>query len=324
MLLNSPLFLLLCLSLFFSQCAPPKPVFLLKENFREQIPHLLAVLPFDNLSVDLDATPLIRPIVQQRLLYKGYHCLPLDQIDKTLKEKGVMVSHDVYMFTAQELGTILGADALVYGTITEFNKHYAFLYSDIVVGLSLQMIDAKTGEVLWKDERISRENTLAESLFLASRYQTPEEILTAILAYNAMFAVLAQYRPYAESAVREALFSLPPGPEGETLYPWDLEHSVWENDLVNSWLQRSPIIPAYSPRMNLSEKPSEHAPKQKSDSQKKKPEGKKKKPNLQIQKPGPEPKTGIIINLNPEPQNSSRSKTPEEKKPEDKSASPNQ
>ncbi len=60
----------------------------------------------DNLSPNLDATPLVRPILQQRLTYKGYRCLALPEVDRILKENGVMVSHDVYMFTPQELGRI--------------------------------------------------------------------------------------------------------------------------------------------------------------------------------------------------------------------------
>jgi len=203
----------------------------------------------DNMSVDLDATPLIRPIVAQRLTYKGYDCIPLEEVDRLLKEEGVMVSHDVYMFTSEELGKILGVDALVYGIVTDFTKHYAFLYSDIIVGLSLKMVDARTGQELWRDERTSSENTILNSLLIAGSFKKPEDRLAAVLAYNAAFALLSQYRPYAESAVRDALSSLPEGYYGERFYPWDTEHTAWEGDIVDVWLRATPSIPAYSPRL---------------------------------------------------------------------------
>lgn len=242
-------FLLCILIEGLSACALHKPVSELHPDFEKKKPGLIAVLPMDNMSVDLDATPLLRPIVAQRLSYKGYNCLPLEQVDRLLKENGVMVSHDVYMFTSEELGKILGVDALVYGIVTDFTKHYAFFYSDIIVGLSLQMVDARTGEVLWKDERTSSENTILNSLLIAGSLEKPEDRLVAVLAYNAAFALLSQYRPYAESAVRGALSSLPEGPYGERFYPWDIDNAVWEGDIVDLWLKSTPSIPAYSPRL---------------------------------------------------------------------------
>ncbi len=228
-------------------CAVQNPTVVLHPNFNQQRPALIAVLPMDNMSVDLDATPLVRPIIHQRLEYQGYHSLPLDQVDRKLKDNGVMISHDVYMFTPRELGNLLGADALLYGTVTEFNKHYAFLYSDITVGLSLEMKDAKTGETLWKSEQTSSENTLLPSLLLALSFRRPEESLVAVAAYNAAFSVLSQYRPYAEDAVRQVLSTLPDGPYGARFYPWDADQTVWEGDYVNYWMMFNPVIPSGHP-----------------------------------------------------------------------------
>lgn len=281
-------------------CAYQKPVSFLHSEYHQRRPSLIAVLPFDNMSVDLDATQLIRPIVQQRLIYKGYRCVPLEQVDRTLKDNGVMVSHDVYMFKAQELGNLLGVDGLIYGTVTEFNKRYAFLYSDIIVGLKLEMIDAKTGDTLWKDERISSQNTLLDSLLLAINQRSPEESLVAVMAYNTAFALLSQYRPYAEDAVREALLSLPAGPYGESLYPWDINHSVWQDDIVDPWLRSYPLIRAYYYEPKPSKPEDQNEEDSPGDGKKKTKHGKKKdQPDLTIQVPGPKSGTGVIININP-------------------------
>jgi len=307
--------------IFFLACAGNRPVSALHPDFYQRRPNLIAVLPMDNMSVDLDATPLVRPIVYQRLIYQGYRCLPLDQLDQKLKDNGAMISHDVYMFTPRELGNLLGVDALVYGTVTEFNKHYAFLYSDIIVGLSLEMVDARTGETLWKSEETSTQNTLLDSLFLAARFRQPEQSLAAVLAYNAAFALLSQYRPYAEEAVRGALESLPPGPFGMMFYPWDRDHTVWEDDYVDRWLRFNPLIPAYSPKTH--QEPEENDPETNPPETDHHPKsGGKGKPDLQILKPGPKPGTGIIINLNPStPPEESKSKG--EKKFADQSDSKN-
>jgi len=245
---------LLLLSVWAASCASAgfKPVDLLIPDFDQRIPHSIAVLPMDNMSPDLDATPLIRPILQQRLIYNGYNCIPLDKIDPILKDQGVMISHDVYMFTPQELGKMLKADAVIYATVTDFNKHYAVFYSDIIVGLKIEMVDTRTGESLWKSEHLSTENTVLASILIASQFKKSEDALAAVAVYNAAFALLSSYRPYAESAIRTAMISLPFGPGTFRVYPWETDQKTWNGDLVNAYLKKGPQIKAYSP--NLKEK----------------------------------------------------------------------
>jgi len=230
-----------------SACAYRKPVDLISPDFSARTPRSVAVLPFDSLSTDLDATPLVRPIIYQRMIYKGYNCAPPDQVDAALKAKGAMVSHDVYMFTAQELGEMLSVDAVVYGTVTDFTKHYAVIYADIIVGLKLQMVDTATGEVLWESRHLATENTALDTLLLALQFDEPEKALAAAAAYNVAFAALTAFRPYAETAAAKSLASLPPGPQGQSIYPWDASRSTWEGDQVIILMEHEPVIRTYSP-----------------------------------------------------------------------------
>jgi len=230
-------------------CAEHKAVDLVSPSFSSRVPNRVAVLPMDNMSTDLDATPLIRPIVQERMIYRGYNCLPLEQVDEVLKEKGVMVSHDVYMFRPQELGQMLGVDAVVYGTVDEFNKHYAVLFADIIVGLKLAMVDTMSGDTLWRSEHSASQNTALNTLLVALQYyDKPADALAAAAAYNAAFAVLSAYRPYAEEAAAQAMASLPPGPMGARPYPWDLNQRALDNDPVLLFMGKSSSITTYSPR----------------------------------------------------------------------------
>jgi hypothetical protein len=236
--------------LIFFACTDRKPIDLVNPKFNDRLPRSIAVLPMDNMSPDLDATPLVRPIVQQRLAYKGYNCVPLNQVDEVLKDKGVMVSHDVYMFKPAELGEMLGVDAVVFGTVTEFNKHYAVMYADILVGIQLEMVDTRTGESLWKSEHVAEENTaLLNLILLATQLDDWQKALVEIAAANAAFAVLSQYRPYAEDAARQTMTSLPDGPSGARNYPWDFNQATWAGDLVVGALLVAPAIITYSPKM---------------------------------------------------------------------------
>jgi len=236
-------------------CLNYKPIDLVHPDFSLYRPSLVAVLPMDNFSPDLDASPLIRPIVQERIRAKGYNSLPLSQVDTILKENGVLVSHDVYMFTPQQLGKILGVEALVYGTITEFNKRYALIYSDIKVRLRLEMVDARTEQTLWKSEHLSTDNTLLGSLQILLLSDKPKEALPSIMVYNTAYYALVQYRPFAESAVQATLASLPFGPFPSSIYYWSSDEKSLAQDPIIIWLNTEPLIKTHSPNLKKKIKP---------------------------------------------------------------------
>jgi hypothetical protein len=218
-------------------CAPTQvgPV-TLNPAFSQYAPRTVAVLPLDNMSPNLDATPLLRPIVNERMRYLGYQVKPLAEVDKILQENGVMVSHDVYAFTPAELGRMLGVDAALFGTVTDFTTKYAVVYSSVAVGVKLELKDCQSGESLWQNEARSSRNTALESLLILLFNDDKTQALVEAAAYSAAFAVLKSYRPYAEDASRLALDSLPPGPLGPRPYPFDLNPSLVAGDEVDLWV----------------------------------------------------------------------------------------
>jgi hypothetical protein len=215
-------------------------------DYSQLAPGSVAVLPMDNMSADLDATPLVRPIVNQRLDFKGYHVISMDMIDEILKEQGVLISHDVYGFSPQELGEMLGSDAVVYGTVTEFTTKYAVLYASVSVGVKLEMKDCHTGELLWQSEHYAAKDTTAETILILLSERDIEKALGKVAAYNTAFAVLKSYRPYAEQAVKKCMAGLPAGHLGARQYPWDMNPDTFQDDFVSSWLKRDHPIRTYS------------------------------------------------------------------------------
>jgi hypothetical protein len=218
----------------------------LHPDYIQLAPRTIAVLPMDNMSVDLDATPLVRPIVHERLAYKGYKVISLDKVDDILKNQGVLISHDVYGFNPARLGELLGADAVLYGTITEFSTKYAVLYASVTVGLKLEMVDCRTGELLWQSEHYASENTVAESLLILLSEEDIEKAIGKAAAYNAAFAILESYRPYAEQAVRECMAGLPHGYLGASNYPWDVNPDQLMDDSIKSLLNSEPVIRTFT------------------------------------------------------------------------------
>jgi len=238
-------FLLVCLA--FSVVGCPKTesdaVLAVHPDYQRLKPRSIAVLPFDNMSTDLDATPLIRPIVAKRLRYKGYRVPGLKGVDETLQEAGVLIAHDVYSFTPEELGEILSVDAVMFGTVTDFSTKYAVLAASVTVSLRLELADCETGEILWQNEQRASRNTIIESLVTLLMYQDEiEKGVAVVAAENAIFAALEDYYPYAEEVCKKGLSPLPPGPKGERPYPWDEDPNALDKSSIKNLIYRSPII----------------------------------------------------------------------------------
>jgi hypothetical protein len=84
----------------------------------------------------------------------------ISRIDRTLQREGLNTWEKMETFPLQSLGELLGADAVIIGQVTHFDYYYALLYSQLAVGLSLEMRDTKTGEVLWRVNDARRDHTV--------------------------------------------------------------------------------------------------------------------------------------------------------------------
>jgi hypothetical protein len=84
----------------------------------------------------------------------------LSRVDRVLKKEKLDSWEKMRSASPRRLGELLGADALVFGQVTHFDYYYAFLYTQLAVGLSLEMVDTKSGEILWKVHDARREHTV--------------------------------------------------------------------------------------------------------------------------------------------------------------------
>jgi len=131
----------------------------------------------------------------------------LSRVDRILKREGLDSWEKIKSLPPQHLGELLGADALVFGQVTHFDYYYAFLYSQLAAGLSLEMVDARSGETLWKVQDARRDHSvrvawdpigLAVGLF---------QIGFSLRAINMMRAM--------DEISRELVGTIPPPHDGE-------------------------------------------------------------------------------------------------------------
>jgi hypothetical protein len=136
-----------------SSCLPPsKP-----ESKKFTSPEVVAVLPLDNYTNDMDGPLIVRYVFHKRLKSRGYSKrTPLDRIDEILTQLKITDAHHLKLISPQKLAEELKVDGLFYGELLDFRQVSVGVYSDRIVQAKFKLVDGKTGQVLWeKGERIS-------------------------------------------------------------------------------------------------------------------------------------------------------------------------
>jgi hypothetical protein len=114
---------------------------------------VIAVLPVDNKTADVKAPVLLRLKVLDELYFKGYNKLSLEEIDKKLEPiyksetkgtKGIIAP--------QVLKELVGADAVMYCTLTEGKRSISMFYAPVTVAARCELRSTQTGEVLWNSQ----------------------------------------------------------------------------------------------------------------------------------------------------------------------------
>lgn len=80
----------------------------------------------------------------------AYDYVERSQIQKILQEQNVSLTDLMREKSASEIGKLLGADAVVLGTVNKFDYGFNFInMKQCVVSFSVRMVDTNTGTVLW-------------------------------------------------------------------------------------------------------------------------------------------------------------------------------
>ncbi|MBZ0107175.1 MAG: DUF799 domain-containing protein [Candidatus Scalindua rubra] len=163
------------------QLDPGSKEFVVSDKFKTNPPRKIAVLPFDNLiggNYILNEVRLprfskkkndewnwtyanrLRRFFFGHLAIREFQDIELMYIDRVLQKLNIVTPNDLKAFSPQELGRILGADALIYGKITDYKNSYYALFSQIKIGLHIECISAEDGSILFEGEQKRNDNSL--------------------------------------------------------------------------------------------------------------------------------------------------------------------
>jgi hypothetical protein len=141
--------LMIFLGVFFISCSAKTP-YSLNPRLDKNPAQVIAVVPFDNKTVDIIAPQLLRSKVVDELYFKGYKKLSVEEIDKKLGTLYYKEAKRENGFIApQVVNELVGADAVMYCTLTEGGTSVNFLYKPVTISARCELRSAKSGEVLW-------------------------------------------------------------------------------------------------------------------------------------------------------------------------------
>lgn len=111
---------------------------------------VIAVLPFDNQSTDLEAPDKVRSAVYAGLKERGYRLVALDSVDAELKRLGVSEGGQLGAVGLEKLRAWIQADLYCYGDVLDFSFKSVVALSQRKVSLALRLVSA-TGETVLED-----------------------------------------------------------------------------------------------------------------------------------------------------------------------------
>jgi len=119
-------------------------------------PRTVAVLPFMNEAKSQLGSDEVRKGFYNHFSSLPYRGMKLYTADNILRKAGLTDTETINKTSPEELGKILGVDAVIYGNISDFDKLFAVVYSSVSVGAEIKMYDTKTGNFLWSGRHVAR------------------------------------------------------------------------------------------------------------------------------------------------------------------------
>ena len=117
---------------------------------------------------------MFRQGLYANLKQSKFHLLERYVIDGLLKQNKLTDPSTLLAINPMKFGEILGVDAIVFSRINKVERSYFILHSSIELSVSVQMVDTRNGEILWRAEQTEQD--------FSGIGKIPTGITTALLA----------------------------------------------------------------------------------------------------------------------------------------------
>ena len=135
----------------------------------------VAILPVETSDPgQKEMAKMFRQGLYANLKQSKFHLLERYVIDGLLKQNKLTDPSTLLTINPMQFGEILGVDAIVFSRINKVERSYLILHSSIELSVSVQMVDTRNGEILWRAEQTEQD--------FSGIGKIPTGITTALLA----------------------------------------------------------------------------------------------------------------------------------------------
>ena len=135
----------------------------------------VAILPVETSDPgQKEMAQMFRQGLYANLKQSEFHLLERYVIDGLLKQNKLTDPSTLLDINPMQFGEILGVDAIVFSRINKVERSYFILHSSIELSVSVQMVDTRSGEILWRAEQTEQD--------FSGIGKIPTGITTALLA----------------------------------------------------------------------------------------------------------------------------------------------
>jgi len=137
--------------------------------------HTVAILPIETSDPgQKDMAKMFRQGLYANLKQSNFRLLERYIVDDLLKQNNLTDPSTFLTINPMKFGEILGVDAIVFGRINKVERSYFIVHSSIELGVSIEMVDTRNGEILWRAEQTEKD--------IAGMGKIPTGITAAIFA----------------------------------------------------------------------------------------------------------------------------------------------
>lgn len=128
--------------------------------------HTVAVLPFTNLSTTQTAGERVRGVFMTMLQATGQiYVLPAGEVQRGLTRAELPNPAQPSEQDVVSLGKTLGVDAVITGSVLEYGEARSGSASANYVSISVQMLESKTGKLVWSAQATKGGISAADRMF---------------------------------------------------------------------------------------------------------------------------------------------------------------
>lgn len=110
----------------------------------------VGIMPLDNISSNPQAGEWVRQILTNEILAQGvFEVVEPWEVNRLLTEKKITAIGELSPQELAEIAESLNAQALVVGTVLQFEKGRSGTLTAPEIGISLRLLDAETALVIW-------------------------------------------------------------------------------------------------------------------------------------------------------------------------------